>query len=183
MVNCMFYQLLHEVLHSSSSKQSWGSVPPSFVETGIPGVAPFSFSNKNGISGQKSCTPTAFGKLWTTPGVRCMKHATSSSIFHSDHVQERAPRTHIIHILVRFALDMLISICLSFFFLVLGSECEHSFWWNMGLKSRLHSPIFHYHTLHNVEEHTSVLGSAQSLMICKTYTSTIMHTLPGYVSM
>ena len=47
-------------------------------ETRIPGVAPFSF--RIGIwdlfvnRGQESYTPTAFGKLWTTPGVRCMKH-------------------------------------------------------------------------------------------------------------
>ena len=44
-------------------------------ETRIPRVAPFSF--RIGIwdlfvhRGQKSYTPTAFGKLWTTPGVRC----------------------------------------------------------------------------------------------------------------
>ena len=50
-------------------------------ETRIPGVAPFSF--RIGICdlfvhrGQKSYTPTAFGKLWTTPEVRCMKHASS----------------------------------------------------------------------------------------------------------
>ena len=50
-------------------------------ETRIPGVAPFSF--RIGIwdlfvhRGQKSYTPTAFGKLRTTPGVRCMKHASS----------------------------------------------------------------------------------------------------------
>ena len=50
-------------------------------ETKIPGVAPFSF--RIGIwdifmhRGQKSYTPTAFGKLWTTPGVRCMRHASS----------------------------------------------------------------------------------------------------------
>ena len=50
-------------------------------ETRIPGVAPFSF--RIGIwdlfvhIGQKSYTPTAFGKLWTTPGVRCMQHASS----------------------------------------------------------------------------------------------------------
>ena len=50
-------------------------------ETRIPGVAPFSF--QIGIwdlfvhREQKSYTPTAFGKLWTTPGVRCMKHASS----------------------------------------------------------------------------------------------------------
>ena len=50
-------------------------------ETRIPGVGPFSF--RIGIwdlfvhRGQKSHTPTAFGKLWTTPGVRCMKHASS----------------------------------------------------------------------------------------------------------
>ena len=49
-------------------------------ETRVPGVAPFSF--RIGIwdlfvhRGQKSYTPTAFGKLWTTPGVRCMKHAS-----------------------------------------------------------------------------------------------------------
>ena len=53
-------------------------------ETRIPGVAPFSF--RIGIwdlfvhRGQKSYTPTAFGKLWTTPGVRCMKHASSLSM-------------------------------------------------------------------------------------------------------
>ena len=50
-------------------------------ETRIPGVTPFSF--RIGIwdlfvhRGQKSYTPTAFGKLWTTPGVRCMQHASS----------------------------------------------------------------------------------------------------------
>ena len=50
-------------------------------ETRIPRVAPFSF--QIGIwdlfvhRGQKSYTPTAFGKLWTTSGVRCMKHASS----------------------------------------------------------------------------------------------------------
>ena len=50
-------------------------------ETRIPGVAPFSV--RIGIwdlfvhRGQKSYTPTAFGKLWTTLGVRCMKHASS----------------------------------------------------------------------------------------------------------
>ena len=50
-------------------------------ETRIPRVAPFSF--QIGIRdhfvnrGQKSYTPTAFGMLWTTPGVRCMKHASS----------------------------------------------------------------------------------------------------------
>ena len=50
-------------------------------ETRIPGVAPFTF--QIGIwdlfvhRGQRSYTPTAFGKLWTTPGVRCMQHASS----------------------------------------------------------------------------------------------------------
>ena len=49
-------------------------------ETRIPRVALFSFWI--GIwdlfvhRGQKSYTPTAFGKLWT-PGVSCMKHASS----------------------------------------------------------------------------------------------------------
>ena len=53
-------------------------------ETRIPWVAPFSF--RIGVwdlfvhRGQKSYTPTAFGKLWTTPGVRCMKHASSESM-------------------------------------------------------------------------------------------------------
>ena len=47
-------------------------------ETRISRVTHFSF--RIGIwdlfvhRGQKSYTPTAFGKLWTTPGVRCMKH-------------------------------------------------------------------------------------------------------------
>ena len=46
-------------------------------EIRIPGVALFSF--RIGIwdlfvhRGQKSYTHTPFGKLWTTPGVRCMK--------------------------------------------------------------------------------------------------------------
>ena len=50
-------------------------------ETRIPGVAPFSF--RIGLwdlfvhRREKSYTPTAFGKLWTTPGVRCMKYASS----------------------------------------------------------------------------------------------------------
>ena len=50
-------------------------------ETRIPGVAPFSF--RIGIwdlfvhRGKISYAPTAFGKLWTTPGVRCMKYASS----------------------------------------------------------------------------------------------------------
>ena len=82
-----FYQLLH-VQHGCSSTQSWGSVLPSIVrrETRIPGVTPFSF--RIGIwdpfvhRGQKSYTPTAFGKLWTTPGVRCIIHASSLSMTH-----------------------------------------------------------------------------------------------------
>ena len=50
-------------------------------ETRILGVAPFSL--RIGIldlfvhRGPKSYIPTAFGKLWTTPGVRCMKHSSS----------------------------------------------------------------------------------------------------------
>ena len=50
-------------------------------ETRIPSVAPFSF--RIGIwdlfvqRGQKSYTPTAFGKLWTTRGVRSIIHASS----------------------------------------------------------------------------------------------------------
>ena len=70
---------------SCSSTQSWGRVLPLPLllrsETRIPGVAPFSF--RIGIwdvfvhRGQKSYTPTAFGKLWTTPGVRCIIHDSS----------------------------------------------------------------------------------------------------------
>ena len=45
-------------------------------ETRIPRVAPFSFCIEIWDifvhRGQKSYTPTAFGKLWTTPGVRCI---------------------------------------------------------------------------------------------------------------
>ena len=50
-------------------------------ETRIPGVAPFSFRIGNWDifvhRGQKCYTPTAFGKLGTTPGGRFMKHASS----------------------------------------------------------------------------------------------------------
>ena len=61
-------------------------------ENRIPGVAPFSF--RIGIwdlfvhRGQKSYTPTAFGKLWTTPGVRCMKHLLSREL-------PQKPRAHL----------------------------------------------------------------------------------------
>ena len=81
--NCMFYQLLCVQLHSCSSTQSWGSVLPSIFETRDQNseVAPFSFQIEIWDlfvhRGQKSYTPTAFGKLWTTPGVRCMIHASS----------------------------------------------------------------------------------------------------------
>ena len=50
-------------------------------KTRIPRVAPFSF--QIGIldpfvhRGQKSYTPTALSMLYTTPGVRSMKHASS----------------------------------------------------------------------------------------------------------
>ena len=50
-------------------------------ETRIPGAAPFSL--RIGIwdlfvhRGKESYTPTAFGKLCTTPGVRCILHASS----------------------------------------------------------------------------------------------------------
>ena len=50
-------------------------------QTRIPGVAPFSF--RRGIwdlfvhRGQQFYTPTAFGKLLTTPEVRCILHASS----------------------------------------------------------------------------------------------------------
>ena len=81
--NCMFYQLLC-VQHSRSSTQSLDSVLPSIVETRDQNSrgCPLLFSYRNlgsfcAYSGQKSYTPTAFGKLSTTPGVRCMKHASS----------------------------------------------------------------------------------------------------------
>ena len=67
-----------------TSQMSWGSLLYYLFlrrETRIPGVAPFSFQIRIRDlfvhRGQKSYTPTAFGKLWTTPGVRCMKHASS----------------------------------------------------------------------------------------------------------
>ena len=78
--NCISYQLL-SVQHSCSSTQSWGSVLPSIVEMTDQNSrgCPILFSNRNSDlfvhRGQKSYTPTAFGKLWTTPGVRCIKHA------------------------------------------------------------------------------------------------------------
>ena len=50
-------------------------------ETVILGVAPGPFEEDSGIffvyRGQKSYTPKTFERLWTTPGVRCMKHASS----------------------------------------------------------------------------------------------------------
>ena len=74
-INCMFYQLL---------PHSPGVVYYHLLlrrETRIPGVAAFSFQigfcDLFVHRGQISYTPTAFGKLWTTPGVRCMKHASS----------------------------------------------------------------------------------------------------------
>ena len=78
----MFYQLLC-VQHSCSSTQSWGSVLPSIVEMRDRNSwgCPLLFSNRTlGFfvhKGQKSYTPTAFGKLWTTAGVRCMKQSNN----------------------------------------------------------------------------------------------------------
>ena len=76
----MFYKFLC-VPHSRSSTQSWGSVLPSIVETRDQNSrgCPLLFSNRNLGSffvhrGQKSYTPTAFGKLWTTPGVKPIFH-------------------------------------------------------------------------------------------------------------
>ena len=71
--NYMFYQLLC-VQHSCTSTQSWSSVIPSIVETRDESSRIWDLFVQRG---QKSYTPTAFGKLWTTPGVRCMKHASS----------------------------------------------------------------------------------------------------------
>ena len=83
----LFYHMLSQLLgvkHSRSPTQSWGSVLPSIVETRDQNSrgCPLLFSNRNLGSfcahlGHKSYTPTAFGTLWTTPGVRCMKHASS----------------------------------------------------------------------------------------------------------
>ena len=50
-------------------------------ETRIPRVALFSFRIEIWDllvhSGHKSYAPAAFGKLWNTLGVKCMKHASS----------------------------------------------------------------------------------------------------------
>ena len=75
---CMFYQFLR-VQHSCSSTQSWGSVLPSIVEKRDQNSwgCPLLFSIGIWDLGQKSYTLTAFGKLWTTPGVRCIIHASS----------------------------------------------------------------------------------------------------------
>ena len=66
----MFYQLLH-VQHGCSSTQSWGNILSSIVETRD--------QNSRGcpLLFLKSYTPTAFEKLWITPGIRCMKQASS----------------------------------------------------------------------------------------------------------
>ena len=78
-VYCMFHQE-HCAQHSCSSTQFWSSVLPSIVETKYHGC---SCSFRKRICdllvhrGQKCYTPTAFGKLWTTPEVRCMEHASS----------------------------------------------------------------------------------------------------------
>ena len=78
--NCMFYITSNIAFRIAVFPHSTGVVYYHLLlrrETRIPGVAPFSF--RIGIwdllvhRGQKSYTPTAFGKLWTTPGVRCMK--------------------------------------------------------------------------------------------------------------
>ena len=77
----MFYQLL--LVSIAILPHSPGVVYYHLLlrrETRIPWVAPSSF--RIGIwdlfvhRGQKSYTPTAFGKLWPTPGVRCMKRAS-----------------------------------------------------------------------------------------------------------
>ena len=76
---CMFYQFLC-VPHSCSSTQSWGIVLPFIVETrgqnsrGCPLL--FLFRIFVVHKGQKSYTPTAFEKFWTTPGVRCIIHVS-----------------------------------------------------------------------------------------------------------
>ena len=73
--NCMFYQLLCVPLSSSYSPGVMYYHLLLRRETRISGVAPFSF--RIGIldlivhRGQKSYTPIAFGKLWTTSGVGC----------------------------------------------------------------------------------------------------------------
>ena len=73
--NCTFYQFLR-VQHSCYSTQSWGSVQPSIVEARDQSSrgCPLLFLNRNlgffCIVDKKSYTPTAFGKLWTTPGLK-----------------------------------------------------------------------------------------------------------------
>ena len=58
----LYVLLVLRVQHSSTSTQSWGSVLPSIVEKRDWGYPLFM------RRGQKSFTPTAFEKLWTTPG-------------------------------------------------------------------------------------------------------------------
>ena len=72
--NCMFLPVTSCSAYCSST-QFWGRVLPSFVEKRDQN----SFLTRTLFvhRGQTSYTPTAFGKLWTTPGVRCIIHASS----------------------------------------------------------------------------------------------------------
>ena len=65
-------------------------------ETNIPGVAPrglppYLFEEESwGLfvhRGPKSYTPTAFGKLWTTPGVRCLENTPGKIPHHKSMTQ------------------------------------------------------------------------------------------------
>ena len=87
MYDRMFYQVFC-VQHSCSCTQSWGSAPPSIVETRKQDIESSPWSFQVGIlsffmhKGQKSYTPTAFGNFWTTRGVSCVKHSSSYSMCH-----------------------------------------------------------------------------------------------------
>ena len=77
-----FYQVLR-VLHCCSSTQSWGSVLPSIVEMRYHNSrdCPQLFLNRGLFCAWWTgvlYAPLAFGKLWTTQGVICMKHGSSS---------------------------------------------------------------------------------------------------------
>ena len=73
-------QLLR-VQHNCSFTPSWGSLLPSIAETRDQNSwgCPLLFSKRIFFvhRGQRSYTPTSCGTSWTTPGERCMKHASS----------------------------------------------------------------------------------------------------------
>ena len=118
-------------------------------ETRIPVVAPFSL--RIGIwdlfvhRGQKSYTPAAFGKLWTTPGVRCIIHASSYSM---TPVWDRAwNRTRDLwisgRVLYHWA-NLLLGVCVGFKNSKFISKCaDRIFTWSEKNLRWLHEPGVH----------------------------------------